>query len=727
MTQAGTRPSGAEGADGDRGRGRAGSRATRAGGPAKPYLEVLRLPGALGFSSAGFVARMPMSMFGLGTVLLIAALTGRYGLAGVVAAGGSVGYAVAAPQFAKLTDRYGQRRVLRPQVTVFAGATVALMVLAEARAPLAAVVVSSVLGGATMPSMGPIVRARWSALLGGTPRLHTAFSLESVADEIIFMVGPVVVTLLATDVYPAAGVAAAMLLCLVGTVLFTAQRRTEPLPRPPAARLPTAGSVPAAGRVPTAASVPTAGSVPGSGLAMGRAARPPRATGLFTLVPVYGLVGAMFAAIELSTVAFAGEHGHKQLAGLVLGVYALGSAAGGLWYGSRHWRAPLPRRFAITLGLMTGGVAMFWWPPGFASLIPVIFVAGVAIAPTLITGYSLIEHLAPPERRTECMTWLSSAIGVGLAVGAPAAGRLIDLSGARSGYLLAAACGAAAFVTCLAGLGRLRAPRAGTGVPDEAPGVGVNPSGNGVRTLPSIMTQEASCGPLPGEAVSAPPATTRVPPPARPRAGAPPRRPSLGGGRPAQDRELRAQGRQTVRKLLEAGLAEFDERGFQAVRVDDIVRRAQTSHGTFYLYFANKEDLFKALLRDALHDMGQLTDAFPVVTRNDAGRAALHKWVGEFCETYAGHAAVIRALSQAENVSEEIWGDGLHLLFRLAEAMTQGMTAATGQAEHAELTALACLMMMERVNYLLSVEVRLPREEMVERISAIMFAAFGPG
>jgi AcrR family transcriptional regulator len=216
-----------------------------------------------------------------------------------------------------------------------------------------------------------------------------------------------------------------------------------------------------------------------------------------------------------------------------------------------------------------------------------------------------------------------------------------------------------------------------------------------------------------------------------------------------------------VRRLLEAGLAEFDERGFQAVRVDDVVRRARTSHGTFYLYFANKDDLFKALLRDALHDMGVITDAFPVVTRNDAGRAALRQWVHTFCDTYAAHAAVIRILSQADLVGEEVWGDGLQLLFRLAEAITQGMTAASplwhaapagdqgragdqggardeGQAGdgaadgvlgaapagHAELTAVACLMMLERVNYLLSVEVRLPRNEMVDRITAIIFAAF---
>jgi AcrR family transcriptional regulator len=235
------------------------------------------------------------------------------------------------------------------------------------------------------------------------------------------------------------------------------------------------------------------------------------------------------------------------------------------------------------------------------------------------------------------------------------------------------------------------------------------------------MNREARPGVPPDQAAGPPPAA-QVPPPAR----GGPRRPSLGGGRPAQDRELRAQGRETVRKLLEAGLAEFDERGLQAVRVDDIVRRARTSHGTFYLYFANKDDLFKALLRDALHDMGVLTDAFPVVTRDDAGRAALRGWVHHFCDTYAAHAAVIRALSQAELVGEEVWGDGLKLLFRLGEAMVQGMTAAAGEAEHAELTALACLMMLERVNYLLSVEVRLPRQEMVERITDIMFAAFAP-
>jgi AcrR family transcriptional regulator len=215
-----------------------------------------------------------------------------------------------------------------------------------------------------------------------------------------------------------------------------------------------------------------------------------------------------------------------------------------------------------------------------------------------------------------------------------------------------------------------------------------------------------------------------------------PRRPSLGGGAPAQGRALGRQGQRTVRKLLDAGLAEFDENGFQVARVDDVVRRANISHGTFYLYFSNKDDLFRTLLRDTLVDMAVITDEFPVVTRNESGRAALRDWVGRFCAVYANHATVLRILAQAEVVGEEAYGEGLRELFRLAEAITQGMTAGARAApgggeggalsEHAELTAVACLMMLERVNFLFSVEVRLPREEMIGRLSAIIYAAFQP-
>jgi AcrR family transcriptional regulator len=232
------------------------------------------------------------------------------------------------------------------------------------------------------------------------------------------------------------------------------------------------------------------------------------------------------------------------------------------------------------------------------------------------------------------------------------------------------------------------------------------------------MNQEAGHG----SAIAAPRGAGR--PPRKPLA-----RPSLGGGAPAQDRELRAQGRETVRKLLEAGMVEFEERGFHGVRVDDVVRRAGISHGTFYLYFSNKEDLFKALLKDALHDMEIVAGDFPVVTADDTGLSVLRRWVRMFFKAYASHATVIRILSQADLVPEEVFGDGLQLFFGIAEAMTTGMTASARQAgriqEHAQLTAVACLMMLERVNYLISAEVPLPEDEMADRIADIMYAAFG--
>src|SRR6266852_1347890 len=229
------------------------------------------------------------------------------------------------------------------------------------------------------------------------------------------------------------------------------------------------------------------------------------------------------------------------------------------------------------------------------------------------------------------------------------------------------------------------------------------------------MNQEAS----PGPASAASRGTGRPP-------RKQPARPSLGGGTPAQDRELRAQGRETVRRLLDAGMAEFENRGF---RVDDVVRQAGISHGTFYLYFSNKEDLFKALLKDALHDMEIVAGDFPVVTSDDTGLKVLRQWVHKFFRAYASHATVIRILSQADLVPEEVFGDGLRLFFSIAEAMTTGMTAAAQAAgkeqDRAELTAVACLMMLERVNYLISAEVQLPEDEMADRIADIMYAAFG--
>jgi len=399
--------------------------------PLRPYAEIFRIPGAWRFSAAAVIGRMPMSMFGLGTVLLISAATGKYGVAGTVSAVGSLGYAFTSPRIARLVDSRGQRRVLLPLLTVFAVATAMLIAAVELHLPTWAFFAPGAIAGATMPPLGTLVRARWSVLLAGSPRLHAAFSFESVADELCFVIGPAAVTLLATEVSPASGVAVAALLCVLGTLWFAAQRGTEPVVVPPDRAVRRRPGAPA--RVRGAA-----------------------APGLVVLAPVYLLLGAMFVSIDLSTVAFAQHFGHKPLAGFILGTYALGSATGGLWYGSRQWRAAVEKRFALTLTLTVLGVATFWAQPNLVTLTCGIYLCGLTIAPTLIAGFSLLEAQARPGRRTEAMSWLSSGIAVGVAVGASVVGFVIDAHGPRLGYAFAALCGAASAATCLVGLRRLR-------------------------------------------------------------------------------------------------------------------------------------------------------------------------------------------------------------------------------------------------------------------------------
>ncbi len=421
--------------------GGAGLGVRRPRGFLAPYAEIFAIPRAWRFSVAGIIGRMPMSMYGLGTVLLISAGTGRYGLAGSVSAAGSIGGAACAPQLGRLTDRVGQHRVLVPVCVAFALSVAGLTAAVTLGAPDWTLFLCGITGGATMPQTGPMARARWSALLGGSPRLHTAFSLESVADEVCFVVGPAAVTVLATQVHPAAGVGCAALCALLGSLWFASQRSTEP----PVAAAPAAAPAVAGARARRG----------------GRLAAP----GLVVLVPVYLFLGAMFVAVDLSTVAFATHFGHKALAGFVLGCYALGSGAGGLWYGSRTWRAPAWRRLAVTLPLTVAGVCTFWAMPNLLVLVPVIFLCGLTIAPTLIAGFSLLESTALPGRTTEAMAWLSTGISVGVACGSTAAGFVLDALGPRWGYAFAAAAGVTAALIYLGGLRKVAPAPAAAGSP----------------------------------------------------------------------------------------------------------------------------------------------------------------------------------------------------------------------------------------------------------------------
>ena len=192
------------------------------------------------------------------------------------------------------------------------------------------------------------------------------------------------------------------------------------------------------------------------------------------------------------------------------------------------------------------------------------------------------------------------------------------------------------------------------------------------------------------------------------------------GGVPAQERELRAQGKKTMRKLLDAAMVVFDKRGFHAARVDDIVKVAKTSHGTFYLYFANKEDLFRALVADVAEEMTALASSLGDVGPDDRGFMELRGWLGRFCDLYDHYGPVIRAWAEAD-VDDSDWG-------RMGTETTQQFTgglarriAAVNNGVDPEIAAVAFVAMIERFNYYnLSRGLRYDRDDMLETLTTIV-------
>ncbi|MBJ7903768.1 MFS transporter [Streptomyces sp. DSM 110735] len=395
-----------------------------------PYRALFAEPGTKGFAVAGFVGRMPLSMMGIGVITMISQLTGRYGLAGALTATIALSAAVLGPQISRLVDRYGQRRVLRPATLVALGAATGLLLAAHFRWPDWTLFVFSAAIG-SVPSLGAMVRARWAALYGGTPKLHTAYSFESVVDEVCFIVGPIVSVGLSTAWFPEAGPLLAACFLAVGVFWLTAQRATEPVPHPR-----------------------DENHVGGSVL---------RSKGLQVLVAAFAATGTIFGAVDVATVAFAEERGHKGAASVVLAVYAAGSCTAGLVFGLLRFAGRPERRWVLGLATMAVSMIPLLLVGNLPLLAVALFVAGLSVAPTMITTMSLIEEHVPRANLTEGMTWVGTGLAVGVALGSSAAGWVIDAAGARAGYGVPAAAGAVAVAVGFLGYRRLSRPAAGRG------------------------------------------------------------------------------------------------------------------------------------------------------------------------------------------------------------------------------------------------------------------------
>jgi MFS family permease len=378
------------------------------------YRRVLARPGALRFSSAGLVARLPIAMTGLGIVLLVQAGTGSYAVAGGVSAAFMVANAVMAILQGRLIDTLGQSLVLTIASTVY-GTSIGLLVWSvQGDWPIAISYVSSAVGGAVMPAIGSCVRARWSHVLDSQAEVQTAYALESVIDEAIFMIGPILVTVLATTVDPAFGLGAAAVVGLVGGLAFASQRSTEPPPHPHDR---TSGP---------------------------RAPMPWRT--VLPLAVVFAGLGVLFGAAEVTTVAFSDERGAKAYTGVLLALWALGSLLAGVVTGAMTWKQG--PGFRVRLGALGMTAAMA--PLPLVDSMPVmgalLLVGGVAIAPTLIAGLTLTERTVSPSRLTEGMAIMHTGLVAGVAPGAAVSGYVIDQAGASAAYVVCVVAGAAALV-----------------------------------------------------------------------------------------------------------------------------------------------------------------------------------------------------------------------------------------------------------------------------------------
>ncbi len=373
------------------------------------YRRVLSLPGAAAFTSAGLVARIPMSMTGLGIVLLVTRASGSYAHAGRVSATYVVATALVAIPLARLVDSLGQRRVLLPAALV-SGAALVTMVLGvrlDWASPL--VYLAAFVGGATMPNFGVAVRTRWTHALdaedgaGDRGSLDTAFAWEAVMDEVVFVVSPAVATFLAATASPSVTIATSVACLLVGAVWLHSQRATEP----PA----HAGDV-------------DLGS-------MGRL--PWRTLGPLALTGT--LLGIAFGGCEVATVALADEQDRPIAAGVILAVWSLGSLVAGLVTGAMTLRRSAATR--VRLGLLALAVASLPTPFLGESLVLTgffLFFVGGGIAPTLIASVSWVESLVPRSRLNEALAVYSTGIVAGVAPGAALSGAMVDASGARASY-----------------------------------------------------------------------------------------------------------------------------------------------------------------------------------------------------------------------------------------------------------------------------------------------------
>ncbi|WP_193015357.1 MULTISPECIES: MFS transporter [Gammaproteobacteria] len=385
------------------------------------YQTLFSYKGTTSFTLAGMVARLPLPMMGIGIIMMISQLTDSYALAGIISASFVFTYALLSPQISRLVDTYGQYRIL-PLFTLISVIGIGGMLLTTwLQWHISLFFIFAVLIG-FMPCISAMVRARWTAIYKEDSRLQTAYSLESVFDEVTFILGPPISVTLSVAFFPQAGLLISAIFLIIGVFFFVLQRDTEPEITPLSSEL---------------------------------TCHKTQSVIRFSLVKVLTFImifmGVIVGTIDIFSVAFAHIQGMPAGASLVLSAYAVGSCFAGLFYGTLKLSTPLHRL------LFLGGIATFItmlpliFVDSIYSLSLVVLISGIFFAPMIIVTMSLIEKIVPANQLTEGMTWLLAGLNVGTAIGATLTGQVVDYFGVQLGVWIAI--GASALVLLTAFLG----------------------------------------------------------------------------------------------------------------------------------------------------------------------------------------------------------------------------------------------------------------------------------
>ena len=394
--------------------------------PLASYRRLFELAGTA-YVVVAFLARLPLAMSQLGTLLLVSTASGSYGLGGLAAGALAVANAVGAPFAGALADRIGQRHVVLVQALAGAASLVALVLLVDRGASDAAVVATAALAGLAMPQVGPLARVRWrpiTARTGSHQRrlVDVAFSYEGAADEASFALGPALVGICVVAVSPGGALLlAAALLAGFGTAF--ALHPTGRATRHGGPALPT-----------------------------GRLLTPV----LLVLVGAQVLIGSLFGATQTGTTALATAVGQPGVAGLAHATLGLGSAVAGIATAFLPERIGPERRILAAVAVL----ALLSLPLLAVDSLPTLFVAvgllGCAVAPFMIGVFTIAERVVSPARVATAMTVLAGATGIGYALGSTVAGRLADAHGHTAAFAVTVTAMALALALVVGSLRLLR-------------------------------------------------------------------------------------------------------------------------------------------------------------------------------------------------------------------------------------------------------------------------------